>query len=233
MPSSVASNSAVSSSSAAAMLLTTPRASSLPRIVRAGTPTASEKVRTVHGRLTTTLPLRGAAVLAPVRRMWVRRTVDGPLAAVAGLSSSSPPTRRLAVAARFRFNCRCSRPPIVLTPAPSPSSTAAGGRAAGTARRGRSLPPDRSGGGAGGTWASPLRGGPRLAARSSRLFRSSCFRICSERGFVPALLARIASRGSLMSGFCGAGSLAFGLGVAGAAGMGARCIASPGFSTGL
>ena len=38
---------------------------------------------------------------------------------------------------------------------------------------------------------------------------ASCLRRCSESGFVPALPARIASCGSLMSGFCGAGSADF------------------------
>ncbi len=40
-------------------------------MVRAGTPMASEKLRTVQGNSRTTLSLRGAAVLAPVRLMWV------------------------------------------------------------------------------------------------------------------------------------------------------------------
>ena len=53
-------------------------------------------------------------------------------------------------------------------------------------------------------------------------------RKCSESGFVPALLARIASRGSLISGFCGAGSADFGFsGSFDDVGSGASLMAGP------
>jgi len=56
----------------------------------------------------------------------------------------------------------------------------------------------------------------------------SCLRRCSERGLLPALDARIASAGSLMSGFCGAGSWGLGGGVGCCTfGMGARLMAGP------
>ena len=63
-PNSTARSSAISGSRLAAMLLIVPMASSFARMVRAGTPIASEKVRMVQGRSTTTLPFRGAAVFA-------------------------------------------------------------------------------------------------------------------------------------------------------------------------
>ena len=70
-PNSTASSSAISVSSVAAMLLIVPNSSSLARMSRAGTPRASEKLRTVQGNSTKTFSRRGAAVLAPVRRMCV------------------------------------------------------------------------------------------------------------------------------------------------------------------
>ena len=48
-----------------------------------------------------------------------------------------------------------------------------------------------------------------LFAASAAIRLCSCLRMCSESGFVPALPARMASGGSLMSGFCGAGSAGF------------------------
>ena len=83
-----------------------PSSRSLPSTCCTGRPRVSAKLRTVQGRSRTTLFLRGAAVLEfPVRRS--RR------ASRAGADSSSSTVRRLAVADRFRFNCRCSRPPSV------------------------------------------------------------------------------------------------------------------------
>ncbi len=67
------------------MLVTVPMSKSLPRMVRAGTPMASEKVRTVQGISRTTLSFRGAAVFVPVRLMCVFfRVIAG-----VGVSSSS------------------------------------------------------------------------------------------------------------------------------------------------
>ena len=71
------------------MLVIVPISSNLARIVRAGTPMASENVRTVQGNCTTTLSFRGAAVLVPVRlmRVFLRVMTE----AAEATSSSSPP----------------------------------------------------------------------------------------------------------------------------------------------
>ena len=77
-------------------------------------------------------------------------------------------------------------------------------------RRGRSRPAARrlAGRRRGGSAAAALaRRAPWRASAAIRF--CSCLRRCSESGLVPALLARMASAGSLMSGFCGAGSLDF------------------------
>ena len=132
-PSSEAKSSAISGSSVAAMLLIVPSSSSFARMSRAGTPIASEKLRTVQGNSTETFSRRGAAVLVPVRLMWVRLRNDG-----VEPSSSSSGFRRRAVAAFLRFSCRCSRPPRVVTAPSSSLSNGAPGRAG---RRGRSRPP--------------------------------------------------------------------------------------------
>ncbi len=207
------------------MLLIVPSVISLPRILLAETPVASAKERTVQGKSTTIRPFRGAAVFAPVRRMRSRCEAELP-----DDSSSSPP-RRLAVVDRLRFNCRCSRPPKVARPAPSPSSSPTA--ALTTPRRERSFPLPGSAGTAArriDLW-SARRAGPFLAARSSRFFFSSCFRRCSESGLLPALLARMASGGSLISGFCGVGSLGFCRAlVLDGVGMGAKWMVGPAFS---
>ena len=185
------------------MLLIVPMASSFARMVRAGTPISSEKVRMVQGRLTTTLPFRGAAVFAPVRRMCVGRRGAG-----APEASSSSPGRRWTPATRFRFSCRCSRPPRVAAP---PSFSSATGSATRGPRRGRSRPEGGDAGkkpGSRGRTAAAFRDGPFFAA-SSFAFFSSCLRRCSESGLLPRGAARIASGGSLMSGRCGTGSFDF------------------------
>ena len=165
---------------------------------------ASEKLRTVQGNWTDTFSRRGAAVFAPVRRMWMRfRAAGSPVD-----SSSSSGLRRLTLAAFLRFSCRCSRPPSVVT-APSSSFSTTAGR---PPRRGRSRPA-ASGTPMGGPFSAgdSLRGEVLAASAASRF--CSCLRRCSERGLVPAWLARIASRGSRMSGFCGAGSAFFDRGI--------------------
>ena len=146
-------------------------------------------------------------------------------------SSSS---ERLPVEERLRFNCRCSRPPRVLGPARGPPPRAPAGRPT-APRRGRSLPLGSEVGGRtpGAPSAAPGLAAPFLA-RSSRFFFSSCLRNCSESGLVPALLARIASGGKRISGFCGAGSL--GLKREGdfdGVGIGAKWMAGADFSAGF
>ena len=172
----------------------------------AGTPRASEKLRTVTGSSTTTWLLRGAAVEVPDRLARNRGRLTGLT------SSSSDPGPRTPVV-RFRLSCRCSRPknaeppdPSSVSPAPRPPRRLSlSNSSAASSSLVRSL-------------AAPAFLGCRAAFRFC-----SCFLRCSERGFPPAFDARIASRGSLRSGFCGAGSLGF-LGAAGpfAAGIGAE-----------
>ena len=168
-----------------------PWPSSLARMVRAGTPIASEKVRTVQGRSTTTLPLRGAAVLAPVRRMCVRRA-----------AARAAPERRLFFAGRRWTRGRPLPLQLPLLASaqrrggPFPSSSATGGdaRRRGAAARGRTARPS---GGRRGFRSRRAAAGfarrPFLAAASSFAFFSSCLRRCSESGLLPARVARIAS----------------------------------------
>ncbi len=187
-----------------------PSLSISPSTRAAGTPKASEKLRIVQGSSTTMLLFRGAAVdtLPRLRRRSVVRIGR------AGSSSSVPSARRTVVV-RLRFNWRCSRPPKVT--APSVSSAAGAARP----RRLRSLrpaavPASPVDGGAAGPRAGPRGGPPAPAGRAgcstlrrsiSCLRFSSCFRKCSERGTVPMRDARMTSSGSLISGFCGAGSV--------------------------
>ena len=163
----------------------------------------------MQGRSTTTLPLRGAAVLVPVRRMWVRLPRGWRRAGALPLRRPRPLGRgRLASASAAAARGRPEWPARLL-PSPRPRGLATRG-----ARRGRSRPPGHRGHrcrrrGSGGAGS---RAGPFLAASLVRSFFSSCLRRCSESGLLPALLARMASGGSLMSGFCGAGSFDFGRG---------------------
>ena len=119
-----------------------------------------------------------------------------------GMSSSSPsfPLARSA-AWRLRLSCRASRPPR----APVNSSPSAGVfcRARRRSRPSRESGPTGGGTGAGPRWPERCSGGLRC---SSLRRRSSVFLRCSASGFAPDLLARTTSAGSLISGFCGAGS---------------------------
>ena len=186
---------------------------------------ASASARIVIGVSITILPFRGAAVFVPFRCMRLLRSEEP------ADSSSSP---RLPVDDRLRFNCRCSRPPSVARPGRSSLSAPAVRPAA--PRRGRSLPLGSSSGPntPGPAAGEPGRKGPFLAAKSSRFFFSSCLRMCSESGLVPALLARMASGGRRMSGFCGTGSRGLERGVVfDGAGIGAMWIVGPVFSAGF
>jgi len=114
----------------------------------AGTPRASEKLRTVQGISITTLLLRGAAVQTPGRRR--RRGARGVTRAASSSGSSRRPFSR---ATRLRFNCRCSRPARA-----RPGSSSAWA-AIGLPRRARSFSRSRPGstGSAGGSPAAGAR----------------------------------------------------------------------------
>ena len=203
-PNSTASSSAVSASTLAAMLLTMPRASSLPRMALAGTPMAFGEDPDGAGQR------RRRLCPCAARRCWRRCGGCGCVAGARRQWRSCPRLRRrrgACRATRFRFNCRCSRPPSVL--AGSSFSSSRGGAAP---RRGRSRPPAGVSAGGKGAFPSPgvgFRGPARLAAASSLAFFSSCLRRCSESGLLPLRVARMASAGSLMSGFCGGRFLGF------------------------
>ena len=173
----------------------------------AGTPMASEKLRTVQGRSSVTLLLRGAAVLAPVVRRLARLNRGGERAAPRrplffggattggfGRSAFAAELTLFAVAqqridhgrvadfAAFRFF----------------AAGRSGGASAAAPRRTRSRPGRPRG-------SSDL---PAARATSSVVsFRfCSCLRRCSESGLLPWRLPRSASAGSFRSGFCGVGS---------------------------
>ncbi len=157
----------------------------------------------MQGSSTTTFPFRGAAVFVPLRWMRLRREP-------ASWPSSSSPDR------------------LVPSRSACVSTAAARGRRAfprrrdrrRRSRRGRPVPavddPCRWGvPWAGGRPARPprRRGERAPSSRPGRraFFFSSCLRMCSESGLVPALLARIASGGKadvrlLRSRFLGLGT---------------------------
>ena len=205
-PNSTASSSAISGSSVAAMLLIVPSSSSLPRIVRAGTPMASEKLRTVQGSSTTRCSCAGRPCWCRCRLMCVRLRSE---------RRGDRPRRPAFRPPRAGGRLLAFELPL-LAAAQGRGGSAfllvfAGGDA--PPRRGRSRP-RAAPAGAGG----PVRGGRCLAAGLGGLGGvrfCSCLRRCSDSGLVPALLARMASAGSLMSGFCGAGSAGFGRAAAG------------------
>ena len=186
-------------SKVAAILLIAPSSSSLPRMVRAGTPTASEKLLTVHGNSSVTFSRRGAAVLAPVRRMCVRLRSDGAPPSSPSSSGFRPPGGGGFLAFQLPLLAAAERGRRALFL----FSTAAGRAAAAgpiAARQAAQCPLPAGAGAAAGEVLSPC-----AASR-----RCSCLRSCSASGLVPALLARMASAGSFRSGFCGAGSGRFG-----------------------
>ena len=115
----------------AAMLLMVPIAISLPRMVWAGTPMASEKLRTVQGSSTTTCP-------CAARRC--SRRCGGCAAAPAGEVAADflffAAGRLRTPATLFRLSCRCSRPPRVAAP-PLFFPLRRGGGGRGAAARGR------------------------------------------------------------------------------------------------
>ncbi len=183
------------------MLLIVPSSSSLARMSRAGTPMASEKLRTVQGSTTITFSRRGAAVLAPVRRMCVRLRTAG-VAALFLVLRLPPPDGGGLLAFQLPLLAAAEGDGalFVLRRPPRDGRRGAGAPVRQPAAR-RAAAAVFSGGGS-------LRGEVLAASAASRF--CSCLRMCSESGFVPALPARMASSGSLMSGFCGAGSAAFG-----------------------
>ena len=190
------------------MLLTTPMPSSFARMAPAGTPRASENVRTVQGSVDHDFALarrgRVGAGAADVRGSPAGGRRRGRLFLFAGGSPRAghplPLELPLLAAAQGLGGFFLSLS----------SFTAAGAAAA------RSFPPARQGRSGSGKMTFSVapgrsRGDARLAAASSLAFFSSCLRRCSESGLLPARVARMASGGSLMSGFCGTGSLDFGL----------------------
>ena len=140
------------------MLLIAPIASSLARMVRAGTPMASENVADGAGQVDDDLALarRGGvgAGAADVRAAGGRDGRGGRLL----------PRRRRAPAPadRFRLSCRCSRPPRCGGPSSSFSA-----RRAAAAARGRSRPEGQSPGGK----AARLRRARRPASRRAASWR--------------------------------------------------------------
>ena len=94
---------------------------------------------------------------------------------------------------RFRFSCRCSRPKSVEPNCSSPSGV----------RTPRRLSFSFGGGASSATSSSLPRSLPGFAflGCSAALRFCSCFFKCSESGLPPAFDARMASSGSLISGF--------------------------------
>ena len=199
----------------------------LAQDVRAGTPMASEKLADRAGQLDDHFALS--------RRGGVGCRCGG---CACGGRAGAAARRFFFVAAdaarrrprRFRFSCRCSRPPSVLAGSSSPPSR--GGRPAAprplaaaqagvSARRARGV-------------ASPGVAGFRAAGSLGGLpcaFFSSCLRRCSESGLLAGPAARIASGGQLDVGLLRRPAPWFRLRrrAAAAAGIGASFMAGPGF----
>ena len=198
----MANNCTRSTSSSALMafvLRFAPSANSLDSTLGTGTPIASEKLRTVAGMVTTTLLLRGAAVLSPELRFGF-----GLERRIRPTGSSSPVVEGrncVGVPSRLRLNCRCSRPPSAA------ANSASGSAPALAVLRPRSRPAGRSSDG-GGAWLGLARGTAALWPLPPCVWLRACRR-CSCSGLAPPVRpARMASAGNFRSGFWGAGSSA-------------------------